>query len=127
MAKKILIIDDDINFLEIYSTFLESKGYETITATNGVQAYSICEKIKPRIIILDILLPGEHGYEICRKLKQMKVLEESVILIATAGDFEDIWRERFFDLGASGYLKKPIDFNSLLTVIKSHFPEGCIE
>ncbi|WP_370860197.1 response regulator [Phascolarctobacterium faecium] len=68
--KTVLIVDDNIKNLDLFKDFVESWGYETVTAQQGKDAISLAERYLPDIILLDVMLPGMSGYEVCRELKE---------------------------------------------------------
>ena len=76
MGKKILIIDDEIHILELLKLNLEIYGYEVFTTDTGNNVMSLIEKINPNIILLDLMLPGMNGIDICKKIRNNPLLNK---------------------------------------------------
>jgi len=105
--KKILLVEDHLDTAEMVQTLLKWLGYETVIATNGLDALEIVSQAKPDLILLDIVLPGMSGLEVARRLKADPHTSAIPILALTAkampGD-----RERCLESGCDAYLAKPI-------------------
>jgi DNA-binding response OmpR family regulator len=117
--KKILVVDDDEAILEAVALLLEDAGYSVDTTTKGEEARGKIKQFQPDIILLDMLLSGSDGRDICRSLKHdgiMKVIP--VIMIAA---HPHIGRESL-QCGADDYLPKPFDINDLLSKVNQHIP-----
>lgn len=107
---KILIIDDEKNIRTILSEMVQQWGYEVILAADGESAWKIFQVIKePIIVLLDWLMPGMDGIELCRRLKQSERTSHTYVIMLTAkkGDVEDAVIS--FDAGADDFVTKPID------------------
>ena len=111
-AKRILIVDDEKFFIEPVKRLLESHGYEIFIAYDGITGLSLAREITPDLIMLDLMLPGMNGYQVCRLLKYDKQLQETPIVIVTAKDSERD-REVGIESGAELYLVKPLDYKTL--------------
>ena len=118
MAKKILLVDDEEDLVEAVSFRLTSQGYDVITAYDGGQALEKAKKERPDLIILDLMLPGMNGYEVCAHLKADAQYAAIPIILFTARAQESD-REMGFKAGANGYLTKPFDSEMLMTTIRS--------
>ena len=94
MGKKILIVDDEIHILELLKLNLEIYGYEVFTTDTGKGVMSLIEKIKPDIILLDLMLPEVNGIDICKRIRNNSSLNEIRILIISAKS-EEI--DKFFE------------------------------
>ena len=75
--QKILIVDDDNNIAELISLYLTKEMYETRIAEDGEEALSIFREFDPNLVILDLMLPGKDGYEVCREIRQMMIPRSS--------------------------------------------------
>lgn len=119
MNKKgtVLIVDDELDLLETMRFRLEAADYEVITLLEGKKTIEIAEKIKPDLIILDIMLPGISGFDVLQKLKKNSETKEIPILIFSCGGEEEAWAKKSLDLGAAGYVVKPFDGDSLLFTV----------
>jgi two-component system alkaline phosphatase synthesis response regulator PhoP len=111
-AKRILIVDDEKFFIEPVKRLLESHGYEIFIAYDGITGLSLAREITPDLIMLDLMLPGMNGYQVCRLLKYDKQLQDTPIVIVTAKDSERD-REVGIESGAELYLVKPLDYKTL--------------
>ena len=118
--KTVLIVDDNIKNLDLFKDFVESWGYETVTAQQGKDAISLAERYLPDIILLDVMLPGMSGYEVCRELKEnTKTQHIPVVMITVLKDIAD--RIHGYKIGADQFLVKPVDYNELHAILDSLF------
>lgn len=118
--KTVLIVDDNIKNLDLFKDFVESWGYETLTAQQGKDAISLAERYLPDIILLDVMLPGMSGYEVCRELKEnTKTQHIPVVMITVLNDIAD--RIHGYKIGADQFLVKPVDYNELHAILDSLF------
>lgn len=118
--KTVLIVDDNIKNLDLFKDFVESWGYETVTAQQGKDAISLAERYLPDIILLDVMLPGMSGYEVCRELKEnTKTQHIPVVMITVLNDIAD--RIHGYKIGADQFLEKPVDYNELHAILDSLF------
>ena len=118
--KTVLIVDDNIKNLDLFKDFVESWGYETDTAQQGKDAISLAERYLPDIILLDVMLPGMSGYEVCRELKEnTKTQHIPVVMITVLNDIAD--RIHGYKIGADQFLVKPVDYNELHAILDSLF------
>ena len=104
--KKILVVDDEPDFLEIITTRLTANDYEVVTASNGDEALDRIKTAKPDVVLLDILMPGMNGLEVLRKIRKMDSKLPVYMVTAFSTD------ERFKmanKLGASGFIVKTND------------------
>lgn len=114
----ILIVDDEISNIEIMSAVLEA-DYEICFARSGEQAIAIAHDVDPDLILLDIVMPGLDGYEVCQRLKQDPVLTDVPIIFTSGlGATED--EVRGLSVGAIDYVTKPIQPISLRTRVNNH-------
>lgn len=118
--KTVLIVDDNIKNLDLFKDFVESWGYETVTAQQGKDAISLAERYLPDIILLDVMLPGMSGYEVCRELKEnTKTQHIPVVMITVLNDIAE--RIHGYKIGADQFLVKPVDYNELHAILDSLF------
>ena len=113
---KLLIVEDEPTLLETLKYNLERQGYEVVTASDGVQALATARTEKPDLVILDIMLPGLDGFEVCRILRQEMSLP---ILMLTAKD-EEVDKIVGLEVGADDYLTKPFSMRELLARVRAH-------
>jgi len=119
-VKKILIADDEPDILEILQFNLEAEGYNVVTAKNGVEAIEKAKKIKPDLIILDIMMPLKNGIETCRQLRSMSEFENTLITFLTAIS-DDLTEVQGLETGADDFIKKPIKPAVLVSKVNSLF------
>lgn len=109
----ILVVDDNTDNVEILRAFLESRGFTIAEARDGREALAKMEEVRPDLVLLDVMMPGMDGWEVCRVIKQHPQLGDTKVVMVTAkGGFED----KFEGLrsGADDYVVKPVDFKDLL-------------
>lgn len=122
MAKRILLVDDEPDFLDMVKTRLEASGYEVITAADGQQGLDKAKKEKPDLIILDLMLPKMDGYKVCGLLKKDTRYSGIPLIILTArAQGEDMKLGE--ELGADAYIIKPFDAAALLGKIEGFLKE----
>ncbi len=115
---QILIVDDEIDILELVEFNLLKQGFKTLTAQDGEDAIQLVRKKKPDAIILDLMLPGINGLEVCRSLKSDAATKDIPIIMLTArGEEEDIVKG--LEIGADDYVTKPFSPKVLLARLKS--------
>lgn len=112
---KLLIVEDEPTLLETLKYNLMRQGYEVVTAADGTQALPTARAEKPDLVILDVMLPGLDGFEICRILRQEMSLP---ILMLTARD-EEVDKIVGLEVGADDYLTKPFSMRELLARVKA--------
>lgn len=115
---KILVADDEPDILEFIRYNLEKENYQVHTAENGRQAVQLAKKIKPELIILDIMMPELDGVEVCRELRSMPEFDKSVIAFLTARN-EDYSQIAGFEAGGDDYITKPIRPRVLVSRIEA--------
>lgn len=114
--KTILVIEDDISILRGLKDNLEYEGYTVMEETNGIKGLKLALEKKTDLILLDIMLPGMNGYEICRKLKNEKP-ELPIIMITARGS--EIDKVSGLDIGADDYVTKPFSIPELMARIRA--------
>jgi len=115
---KILLVDDEIDMLLPLKMSLEVEDYLVLGARNGFEALELAKTNIPDLILLDIMMPGMDGYEVCARLKKDPVLRNIPVIMLTA---KDAVREKVkgLDIGADDYVTKPFNLNELKARIKS--------
>ena len=118
--KTVLVVDDESDILEFLKYNLEKEGFIVATAENGKEALEIAYKVKPQLIILDIMMPEMDGVEVCRQLRSDKVFDQTIISFLTARD-EDYSQIAALDVGGDDYITKPIRPRLLISRVKALF------
>lgn len=115
-TKRILIVDDEADLRNMTSNFLQSKGYEVLTAQNGKEALSKTEAHHPDLIVLDIEMPEVNGFDVCEQIRKHK----SVPIIFLSVRRHTLDKVQCFELGGDDYMTKPFDFEELEARIKAN-------
>jgi CheY-like chemotaxis protein len=116
-AEAILIVDDNPQNLKLARVLLAGDGYEVRTACDAEEALSVLQSFRPRIILMDLQLPGMDGLELTRRLKADETQRAIVVIALTAyamkGD-----EAKALAAGCDGYVSKPIDIDALLAIVR---------
>ena len=115
--KKILIIDDDLRLDKMLVFMFEGQGLETEFADSGSHALEILTHFRPDAIILDLMMPGMDGFEVCETIKKDTALKDIPVIVLTALP-SDVHMERALSLGACAYIEKPFVSAKMLDKIK---------
>ena len=119
VLKKILVIDDEGDLLELAKTRLEVSGYSVLTLDSGARALEVAKREKPDLILLDVVMPGKNGCEVCRDLKADAATRGIPVIIFTAHyPEEEYLKVGSSAIGADDYVLKPFDPKELLAKIK---------
>lgn len=115
--KRILVIDDETNMVELIKFRMEAAGYEVIAAHDGQEGWEKIKTVKPDLVLLDIMMPKMDGYNVCKLAKLDKDLKDIPIIMLTAkGQDQD--KMLALNVGADGYISKPFEGKNLLAVIE---------
>ncbi|MGD1118870.1 MAG: response regulator transcription factor [Dehalococcoidales bacterium] len=112
---KILVVDDDKNLLEVLKYNLVNEGYAVVTAEDGIQALELARREKPDLIILDIMLPGLDGIEVCRVLRK----EMAVPILMLTAKTQEIDKVVGLEVGADDYMAKPFSVRELMARLRA--------
>ncbi|WZL74752.1 response regulator transcription factor [Clostridiaceae bacterium 35-E11] len=118
VRKKILIVDDEQHIIELIQFNLESNGFDVITSENGEEGLALAEKEMPDVIVLDLMLPGMDGLEVCKHVRNNEKINRIPIIMLTAKG-EEMDRVLGLEIGADDYLTKPFSVRELLARIKA--------
>lgn len=114
--KKILVIEDDASIRELVSFNLEMNNYEVLLAEDGYTGISMVYKDKPDLILLDIMLPGKDGFEICKELRNEEI---DIPIIMLTAKTEEVDKVLGLEFGADDYISKPFGVRELIARIKA--------
>jgi DNA-binding response OmpR family regulator len=114
-SSKILVVDDDKNISELLRLYLEKEGFSVVAAYDGLEAVKKFEDSTPDLILLDIMLPGLDGWQVCREIR--KKSDKPVIMITAKGETFD--KVLGLELGADDYIVKPFDTKEVVARIKA--------
>lgn len=115
MVDKILVVDDEVSLLETLEYNLKKQGYEVETASDGPTALALAHSIHPDLVVLDLMLPGMDGFEVCREIRKEMSMP---VLMLTARD-DEIDRVVGLEVGADDYLTKPFSMRELMARVKA--------
>lgn len=118
MRTKILIVDDEADILTLLEYNLDKAGFEVISAQDGPEALDLAKKEKPRLIILDIMLPSMEGTEVCKIIKKDEATSHIPVIMLTAKG-EEVDRIVGLELGAEDYVTKPFSPRELILRVKA--------
>lgn len=121
--KHILIVDDELDLRELLEYNLKNEGFEVSTAENGSLAVEMAKQRKPDLVLLDLMMPGMDGIEVCEVLRTTPGLENTIICMLTARS-EDYSQIAGLDAGADDYITKPIKPKVLISKINSLLRRG---
>lgn len=111
----ILIADDNEDITDILSTYVENEGYAPVVAKDGKEALECFDKCNPMAVLLDVMMPKEDGYEVCRKIRSKSTVP--IILITARG--EDFERIMGLDIGADDYIVKPFSPSEVMARLRA--------
>ena len=116
--EKILVVDDEEHIVELLKFNLVNAGYKVISANNGMEAVQLAQENKPDLVLLDIMLPGIDGLDVCKELKREKITSSISIIMLTAKE-EELDKIIGLELGADDYITKPFSIRELLARVKA--------
>ena len=112
---KVMLVDDEPNILQFLELGLGNEGYKVAAAQDGREALSLAESFEPHVVVLDVMMPGMDGFEVCRELKSARPV--AVIMLTAREEVED--RVKGLSIGADDYMPKPFSFAELLARIQA--------
>ena len=113
--QKILIVDDDNNIAELISLYLTKECFETMIVNDGESALTAADSFAPSLILLDLMLPGIDGYQVCREVRAKSPIP--IIMLSAKGEIFD--KVLGLELGADDYMEKPFDSKELVARVKA--------
>ena len=116
MGKRILVVDDDPTSLKLLDLILSKEGYQVMTASNGLEALRKARLESPDLLILDVMLPGFDGFEICHRLRTEPATATMPIMMLSSKQQKSD-QDAASKVGANAFLAKPVDRAALLTKV----------
>lgn len=116
--EKILVVDDEEHIRELIKFNLENNGYKIITADNGIDALKLAKDVRPQLVLLDLMLPGMDGYDVCKEIRKDNNISSTPIIMITAKG-EEFDKVLGLELGADDYLTKPFSIRELMARVKA--------
>ncbi len=126
IAQKVLLVDDEPDIVELLRYNLEREGYSVQTALNGKDALKAAKSNHPDLIVLDIMMPGMDGVEVCMQLRQLPEFKNTVITFLTARG-EDYSQIAGFEAGADDYITKPVRPKVFVSKVKALLKRSGVE
>lgn len=118
MTCKILIVDDEPNILVTLEYLMKREGYEVLLARDGLQALDVLRREHPRLVLLDVMMPGKNGFEVCQELRADEAIKDTVVLMLTAkGRDADV--AKGMGVGADAYVTKPFSTRELVEKVRA--------
>ena len=122
----ILVVEDELDILQLVAHNLKSADFDVLTAQDGYEALTVAKNHLPQLIILDLMIPGLDGFEVCKELKRSPVTKDIPVLMLTARG-EEVDRIVGLELGADDYVVKPFSPRELIlrvrAILRRHAPE----
>ena len=117
MTDKILIVDDEPNILISLEYLMKREGFEVHVARDGAQALAAARRERPRLVLLDVMMPGKSGFEVCQELRADDALKDTLVLMLTAkGRETDL--AKGLGVGADAYVTKPFSTKELVQKVR---------
>ncbi len=116
MYEKILVVDDEVSIVDILRYNLEKEGYRPITAHDGYQAMELFEREHPALIILDVMMPGMDGFQVCRRVRETSHIP-IIMLTARAEEMDTVLG---LEMGADDYITKPFSMRELMARVRTN-------
>lgn len=117
-ATKVLVVDDSWTDLTLIATPLRESGYDVITAVDGDEAIEKVVQERPHLVVLDVILPKQNGFQLCRRLKQMEASQD-IPIILISGKNTPLDKRWGMQQGADLYLTKPFNKEELIASVRS--------
>lgn len=118
-SQKILLVDDSPTELAVLTALFQNEGFEVITARDGEMAFDLLRREHPRLLLLDVIMPGKNGFSLCRQIRSSAEFRETPIILLTSKNQPS---DRHWGLkqGANEYVTKPWDADVLLQTVRRH-------
>lgn len=113
---KILVVDDESDITEVIEAFLQNAGYTVAVENTPVNAVKLAHEFRPDLILLDIMMPGTDGYQICNQIKEDPEMADTPVIFLTGKDSKDD-QGRSFQSGGDMFIKKPFSCERLLEIV----------
>lgn len=120
MATKVLVVDDEESLRKLVAHAFSDRGYTVITADNGSDGLQKAMQERPNIVVLDLIMPGLTGFEVCRRIREDASMNRTAVIITSAKSYKpDIDKAK--ELGADAFVIKPADVDELIKIANEFF------
>jgi len=116
--KKILVVDDEASLRELVSAILEQEGYDVTTAEDGEECFRKLKNMKPDLVLLDMMMPGMSGREVCEKIRKDPKTKDLKVAFLTVAKFSESGKGVLSDMKVLDYITKPFDNDDLIKRVK---------
>ncbi len=117
-APPILVVDDNVDNANIIRDYLESRGYAVTVAYNGDEAMAAFERTRPALVLLDVMMPGRDGWEVCRDMRRHPAIGHSVRIIMVTALHDWVNKRQAIQTGADDFVEKPFDLAQLAATVE---------
>lgn len=114
----ILVVDDNPDNAHIIRDYLEARGYPITVAYNGDEAMKVFEEVKPAVVLLDVMMPGRDGWQVCREMKQHPTLGRNVRVVMVTALDDWVNKRQALQTGADDYVEKPFELSKLVATVE---------
>lgn len=114
----ILVVDDNPDNAHIIRDYLEARGYPITVAYNGDEAMKVFEEVKPAVVLLDVMMPGRDGWQVCREMKQHPTLGRTVRVVMVTALDDWVNKRQALQTGADDYVEKPFELSKLAATVE---------
>jgi len=116
--KKIMIVDDEESLVELVKALLEQENYEVITAFSGEECLEKLKSVKPDLILLDMMMPGMSGREVCERIRENPETKDLKVAFLTVARFSEVGKDILKKMNVLDYITKPFDNRDLIERVK---------
>ena len=121
--KKLLVVDDEELVRKMIALWFEREGFSVIAADNGTDGLRLAIEEQPDVVLLDIMMPGLHGFEVCKQIREQPSLSKTIVIMTSARSYKpDLDKAK--ELGANDYVVKPSDSANLLNTVNKHLAKA---
>jgi two-component system response regulator VicR len=114
----ILVVDDNPDNAHIIRDYLGARGYPITVAYNGDDALKAFEEVKPALVLLDVMMPGRNGWQVCREMKQHPTLGRSVRVVMVTALDDWVNKRQALETGADDFVEKPFELSKLVAAVE---------
>jgi DNA-binding response OmpR family regulator len=119
----ILVVDDNADNAHIIRDYLEARGYPITVAYNGDDALKAFEEVKPALVLLDVMMPGRDGWQVCREMKQHPTLGRNVRVVMVTALDDWVNKRQALQTGADDFVEKPFELSKLVATVERNMKQ----